>query len=63
MYNFFDNLLPDSREIRERMVARFKANSTEPFDILAQVGRDCVGATQLLPADTELPDFRRIDAK
>ena len=62
VYNFFDNLLPDSRDIRDRMVARFKASSTEPFDILSQVGRDCVGAIQLLPSGTELPDIKRIDA-
>ncbi|WP_337445397.1 HipA N-terminal domain-containing protein [Alishewanella agri] len=53
VYNFFDNLLPDSRNIRERMVARFKTQSTEPFDILSQVGRDCVGAIQLLPSGAE----------
>ncbi len=60
--NFFDNLLPDSREIRERMVARFKAESAAPFDILAKVGRDCVGAIQLLPQGSEPPDVKRIDA-
>lgn len=62
VYNFFDNLLPDSRNIRERMVARFKTQSTEPFDILSQVGRDCVGAIQLLPSGAESPDIKRIDA-
>jgi len=62
VYNFFDNLLPDSREIRERMVARFKANSTEPFDILSQVGRDCVGAIQLVPPGSEPPVIKRIEA-
>lgn len=62
VFNFFDNLLPDSREIRERMVARFKAESAEPFDILAKVGRDCVGAIQLLPRGCEPPDVKRIAA-
>ncbi|MFN3710056.1 MAG: type II toxin-antitoxin system HipA family toxin [Alishewanella aestuarii] len=62
VYNFFDNLLPDSREIRERMVARFKANSTEPFDILSQVGRDCVGAIQLVPSGAAAPAIKRIEA-
>ena len=62
VYNFFDNLLPDSREIRERMVARFKANSTEPFDILSQVGRDCVGAIQLVPSGSDAPIIKRIEA-
>ncbi len=48
--NYFDNLLPDSIEIRRRIQNRFSTNSTEPFDLLAQIGRDCVGAVQLLPA-------------
>lgn len=62
VYNFFDNLLPDSHVIRERMVARFKADSTEPFDILRQVGRDCVGAIQLVPKGTEPPAVKQIAA-
>ncbi|MDP4530389.1 type II toxin-antitoxin system HipA family toxin [Alkalimonas delamerensis] len=62
VYNFFDNLLPDSHEIRERMVARFKASSTEPFDILKQVGRDCVGAIQLMPSGADVPAIKRIEA-
>lgn len=62
VYNFFDNLLPDSRDIRERMVARFQANSTEPFDILSQVGRDCVGAIQLVPSGADAPMIKHIEA-
>ena len=62
VYNYFDNLLPDSREIRERIVARFKASSTGPFDILMKIGRDCVGAIQLLPQGSEKPNVKRIDA-
>ncbi|RUO76160.1 type II toxin-antitoxin system HipA family toxin [Idiomarina seosinensis] len=61
VYNYFDNLLPDSREIRERIVARFQADSTEPFDILSQIGRDCVGAIQLLPHKAQPPNVKRID--
>jgi len=61
VYNYFDNLLPDSREIRERIVARFQADSSEPFDILTQIGRDCVGAIQLLPHKAQPPNVKRID--
>lgn len=57
---FFDNLLPDSDEIRRRMMSRFGASSTAPFDLLEEVGRDCVGAVQLLPPDSPAPDVRRI---
>lgn len=52
--NFFDNLLPDSEPIRRRLAARFGTPSSDPFDLLAAIGRDCVGAVQLLP-DGELP--------
>lgn len=48
--NYFENLLPDSKEIRERLARRYGARSTGAFDMLTQLGRDCVGALQLLPA-------------
>lgn len=53
--NFFDNLLPDNRLIRERMQRRFRVPSADPFALLAEVGRDCVGAIQLLP-EGDLPE-------
>jgi serine/threonine-protein kinase HipA len=46
---YFDNLLPDSETIRRRVQARFHTRSGDPFDLLEAVGRDCVGAIQLLP--------------
>ena len=46
---FFDNLLPDSEPIRRRIQSRFHTKSGNPFDLLEAVGRDCVGAIQLLP--------------
>lgn len=51
VYNFFDNLLPDSPQVRDRIVKRYRARSKQPFDLLAEVGRDSVGAVTLLPAD------------
>jgi serine/threonine-protein kinase HipA len=47
--SFFMNLLPDSPEILMRLAARFRAESIGPFDLLSKIGRDCVGAIQLLP--------------
>jgi serine/threonine-protein kinase HipA len=47
VYNFFDNLLPDSAQIRARIQARFKISTHQPFDLLAAIGADCVGAIQL----------------
>ena len=60
--NFFDNLLPDSQPIRNRIQSRFGASSSRCFDLLWHVGRDCVGALQLT-ADEAPPEVRRIVAK
>ncbi len=57
---FFDNLLPDNRQIRQRIQRRFRTGSTGPFDLLQEIGRDCVGALQLLPAGDATPDVRHI---
>ncbi len=48
---YFDNLLPDSELIRERIQARFGAPSKHCFDLLSYIGGDCVGALQLLTQD------------
>lgn len=46
--DYFDNLLPDSEGIRRRLAIRYQAESLDPFDLLTELGRDCVGAIQLL---------------
>ncbi len=48
VYNFFDNLLPDSNIIRARIQLRFGAKTDNCFDLLTYIGADCVGALQLL---------------
>jgi serine/threonine-protein kinase HipA len=47
--NYFDNLLPDSVDIRKRIQSSYKTKSAETFNLLEAIGRDCVGAVQLLP--------------
>jgi serine/threonine-protein kinase HipA len=49
--NYFDNLLPDSEDIRKRISAQFRTKGTDAFTLLQAIGRDCVGAVQLLPPD------------
>ncbi|MEY9036884.1 HipA N-terminal domain-containing protein [Escherichia coli] len=49
VFNFFDNLLPDSPIVRDRIVKRYHAKSRQPFDLLSEIGRDSVGAVTLLP--------------
>ena len=59
---YFDNLLPDSEPIRRRIQQRFHTASAGAFDLLAAIGRDCVGAVQILPADETPADIRKIEA-
>lgn len=54
VYNFFDNLLPDNLQIRSRIQSHFKIPTNHPFDLLATIGKDCVGAIQIL--DSEIFD-------
>jgi len=59
--DYFDNLLPDSEAIRKRLAMRYKLPSIGAFDLLQEIGRDCVGAIQLLKEGEEPTDVMRID--
>jgi serine/threonine-protein kinase HipA len=45
----FENLLPDNTDLRRRIAERTEARSDRPHDLLAAIGRDCIGAMQFLP--------------
>jgi serine/threonine-protein kinase HipA len=49
----FDNLLPDNDEIRRRLAERVRAEGIDAYNLLAAIGRDCVGALQFLPEGAE----------
>jgi len=51
---YFDNLLPDSDDIRKRIQVRYGIRTRRIDDLLGEIGRDCVGALQLL-RDGESP--------
>jgi serine/threonine-protein kinase HipA len=61
--NYFENLLPDSRDIRDRVARRFRLGSTDAFSLLAEVGRDCAGALQILPDANPPQDVRKVRAE
>jgi serine/threonine-protein kinase HipA len=61
--NYFDNLLPDNEKIRERLGTRFKTKSSNTFDLLEAIGRDCVGAVQLLPEGAIPEGWNRIECE
>ena len=48
VYNFFDNLLPDNTQIRARIQTKFHIKTNQPFDLLASIGKECVGAIQVV---------------
>lgn len=60
---YFENLIPDNERILQRLRDRFGTRSTAAFDLLGAIGRDCVGALQLVPAGQAPDDVRRIDAE
>ncbi|WP_415913549.1 type II toxin-antitoxin system HipA family toxin [Paraburkholderia sp. J63] len=61
--DYFDNLLPDSERIRRRIAARYRTAGITPFELLAVLGRDCVGALQLLPAGEAPVGLESIEGK
>ena len=61
--NYFDNLLPDTLEIRRRYQIKYGISSTKTFDLLTEIGRDCIGAIQLLPRDSDGSDVKKISGK
>lgn len=60
--NFFDNLLPDNDKIKERIQVRVGAESSESFDLLWHIGRDCVGAIQIFPEGATI-DIKKVESE
>ncbi|QDQ26867.1 type II toxin-antitoxin system HipA family toxin [Chitinimonas arctica] len=61
--NYFDNLLPDSERIRARVAARYTRGDESAFALLSAIGRDCVGAIQLMPDGQEPPSVKEINGE
>ncbi|WP_371399012.1 type II toxin-antitoxin system HipA family toxin [Marinovum algicola] len=57
----FENLLPDVPELRKVIAERTEARSDRPHDLLAAIGKECVGAMQFLPHGAAPGDPFRID--
>ena len=55
----FENLLPDSESLRSRVAEKVGADGTDAYSLLAQIGRDCVGALQFFPENADA-DFSKI---
>lgn len=61
--HYFDNLLPDNERIRERIGRRFKTKTLDAFALLEAIGRDCVGAVQLLPEGCTPDGWDRVECE
>jgi len=59
----FDNLLPDNDDIRRRVAERSQAGGADAYNLLAAIGRDCVGALQFLPNGEDPGKAGAIDAR
>ena len=57
---YFENLLPDHQEVRERVARRYKLKTADTYALLREVGRDCVGALQILPAGEAPPGEQQL---
>jgi serine/threonine-protein kinase HipA len=55
---YFDGLLPDDPFVRDRIAAREGAASGGTFDLLAAIGRDCVGALRFVSEGADPGDPR-----
>ena len=59
--SYFDGLLPDDRTVREKIAAREQADSAGVFDLLAVIGRDCVGALRFVPEGLDPGDPTKME--
>lgn len=57
----FENLLPDSATIRNRVAEKVGAEGTDAYSLLSKIGRDCVGALQFLPENAILDASGKVD--
>jgi serine/threonine-protein kinase HipA len=59
----FENLLPDSDDIRRRVAERSHADGSDAYSLLSAIGRDCVGALQFLPEGVAAERAGAIDGR
>jgi len=53
---FLQGLLPDSATRLEELAREFHTSASNPFALLAHVGRDAAGAVQILPSGEDSSD-------
>lgn len=61
--SFFEGLLPDDPTIRDKIASREHAESAGTFDLLAAIGRDCVGALRFVPEGMDPGDPAKMSSR
>lgn len=61
--NYFGNLLPDNPNSIKVLARSLRVNEKSIFDLLEQIGRDCIGAVQLYPENIQPPSPQQIQSK
>ncbi|TAL04573.1 MAG: type II toxin-antitoxin system HipA family toxin [Rhodospirillaceae bacterium] len=59
----FENLLPDNTAIRRHLAQRVGARGTDAYSLLAEIGRDCVGALQFVLEGAAVGEVGSIDGR
>ena len=59
--HYFENLLPENENVRNQLARRFHVPLGDTFALLGAIGRDCVGAIQILKEDECPSDVNKID--
>ncbi|MFT2752643.1 HipA domain-containing protein [Clavibacter sp. Sh2088] len=62
VFNFIDNLLPDSGPVRDAWAREAGLDDTEPFQLLAVHGADVAGALEFYPTGVESRSTGRLHA-
>ncbi|MFA5975954.1 MAG: type II toxin-antitoxin system HipA family toxin [Elusimicrobiota bacterium] len=60
---FFDNLLPDTADVRRRIAETTGSPDASVFELLRIIGRDCIGALQLIPDGEPSPSQKQVSGK
>lgn len=59
----FENLLPDSADLRRRVAERVGAAGVDAYSLLTAIGRDCIGALQFIAGDAPPEGAQRISGE
>lgn len=60
---FFENLLPEGMETRNKIAENLGAESPAVFDLLRAIGKDCVGALQFIEEGETPPQKQKVQGR